>query len=213
MKQEELKLILENHKHYLRQDVDGWEGMRANLENADLRGADLVLANLKDANLFSADLEGANLLYADLEGADLRDANLKGASLRKADLFGADLRGANLIDANLDDTYFNKKEEYRKGVILSKSIVGWKKCAGGAIVELEIPKGAIVFCINGKKCRTNKAKVISISNGDKGISGYNSSFIYEVGKSYEIEDFNLQYNVECGTGIHFFKNRADAVDY
>ena len=39
MTQEELNKILEAHKHYLTQDCEGWEEMRADLSSADLRSA------------------------------------------------------------------------------------------------------------------------------------------------------------------------------
>ena len=41
--EEELKKIIENNQHYIKEDCDGWEDMRANLEDANLYGA-----NLKD---------------------------------------------------------------------------------------------------------------------------------------------------------------------
>lgn len=34
--------ILKNHKHWLQEDCDGWENMRANLTGANLTGADLT---------------------------------------------------------------------------------------------------------------------------------------------------------------------------
>jgi len=46
---EELKTILENHKHWLNEDCEGWEDMRANLINADLSDANLRYANLRAA--------------------------------------------------------------------------------------------------------------------------------------------------------------------
>ena len=39
MTQEELNKIVENHKHWLNKDVDGWEDMKADLRGAYLRGA------------------------------------------------------------------------------------------------------------------------------------------------------------------------------
>ena len=81
MDKHELKKILENHKHWINRDCEGWEDMRANLRSADLRNADLRSANLRDAYL-----RDANLRYADLRGADLR-----GAYLQRADLKGADI--------------------------------------------------------------------------------------------------------------------------
>lgn len=35
----ELNEILRNHKHWILEDIDGWEKMRADLRGADLRGA------------------------------------------------------------------------------------------------------------------------------------------------------------------------------
>ena len=61
MTQTELNEILERHQHWLKEDCDGWEDMKANLSCADLRGADLRGANLWGANLRGADLRGANL--------------------------------------------------------------------------------------------------------------------------------------------------------
>lgn len=46
MTQEELNKIIENHQHWLKEDCTGWEGMRANLEGADLRGLNLQGVNL-----------------------------------------------------------------------------------------------------------------------------------------------------------------------
>ena len=66
MTNEEAKIILENHKHWLKEDIDGWENMRANIVRADLREADLR----------RADLWGADLRRANLWGADLREAKI-----------------------------------------------------------------------------------------------------------------------------------------
>lgn len=228
MDKEKLKKIIEDHQHFLNADMNGWEDMRAdligedlhcvNLKGVNLSWAYLENANLNGANLQEANLTGAKLNYVKLRHAKLNNANLYGTEFCHADLYGADLSGAYLEEtdfnySNLDTTDLDKKEKFRKGVILSKSIIGWKKCMNGIIVKLEIPKGAIVFCINGKKYRTNKAKVLSISRNRIARSVYNPSFIYQVGKEIEIKDFNLMYNVECGNGIHFFKYKKDAKNY
>ena len=186
MTKEELKEILEKHKKWLYIEPDG--------VRADLHGIDLRESNLSDCNL---------------RGSDLRGCNLRGSDLRGSDLRGCELEYSNLAFATLDEN-----EKNRKGIILKEPMIGYKKCRNHIIVKLEIPKGAIVFSINNKQCRTNKAKVINISNGSKeDFSIYDSCFIYRLGEEIEIEDFNLEYNIECTTGIHFFKTIKEAEEY
>ena len=147
---------------------------------------------------------------ANLCGANLCGANLHNANLRSADLCGADLRNANLCGADLDE-----KEQKRKGIIVQNKLTGWKKCCNDVLVKLEIPKGAIVFCINGSKCRTNVAKIIKIEGGDGkiAVSNYDRNFVYKLGKTIRIDDFDCAYNVECSTGIHFFRTKKEASEY
>lgn len=57
MTEEKLNKILENHKHWLNEDCEGWENMKANLCDAYLR-----YANLCGANLCGSDLRGAKNL-------------------------------------------------------------------------------------------------------------------------------------------------------
>ena len=197
------------------------------LNYANLRGADLKGANLSGADLSYADLRGVDLRYADLRGVDLRgadlrgaylsgadlsDADLRGANLRYANLSDVDLRGANLKYANLSDADLDKEEQIRKGVKLSNSITGWKKCKGGVIVKLEIPRGAIVFSINNDKCRTDKAIVKEIFGADRAFSMH-KYFSYYVGDKIEVYNFNCEYNTECAEGIHFFRTRNEAENY
>ena len=221
MTQEELNKILENHRHWLNEDCDGWEGMRANLYEANLRGANLRGADLRRANLSRANLYGANLGEADLSRANLYEANLHRANLYEANLGEADLGGANLYEANLGEANLSRADlrgakgnliEYRKGKVLTDKIIGYKKCEKDVIVTLEIPRGAIVFSINGSKCRTNKAKVIAIDGTDRAISTY-KYMSYYVGDEFTVYNFNCEYSEECAQGIHFFMTREEAKNY
>lgn len=104
-------------------------------------------------------------------------------------------------------------------MIIDTPIRGYKKCDtngnGPTIVTLEIPHGAIVFSINGSKCRTNKAIVRSIDGDgiDEAYSFFDEEFVYRVGDELVINDFDLRYNIECGTGIHFFLTKEEAENY
>lgn len=209
-------------------DLRGVNLTGSNLAEADLRGVDLskhylVGANLAGADLTGAKLTGANLLAAnlasaDLTNADLRSTNLIRANLAGANLYGANLTGANLIGVNLYGANILNTiglSEYCTGKVLTESLIGYKACRDkdkDILVTLEIPKGAIVFSINGDKYRTNKAKVIDIEGSDRGKSYFRNTSYY-VGDTITVYDFNCQYNVECSNGIHFFMNKTAAYKY
>ena len=156
MTNEEIKKILENHKHWLKEDTDGWERMRANLWGADLREAEI-------------------------------NENTK----------------INLPISCPDTGAFT----------------AWKK-ARGYIVQLEIPAEAKRVSATTRKCRCNMAKVVAIQNidgTDSGLSevrsGYDHNFIYKIGETVVVDNFDDNRWNECSTGIHFFITRQEAVEY
>ena len=128
-------------------------------------------------------------------------------------LTDVDLSGANLTGADLTDTILDGVEQCRKGIVLTEPMTGYKKSNEGKIITLEIPIGAKVFSINNKKRRTNKAKVIDMQGETELSSICDTDFKYHVGDEIEIKDFNENYNVECGEGIHFFLTRKEAEEY
>ena len=177
MEANKLKEILEKHLHWIKEDCEGWKGMRANLR-----------------------------------GADLCEANLRGADLRVADLRGADLREAD-VDIKLINKYFPICcPEYG-------AFIAWKK-ANNMIVKLQIPENAKRSSAFGRKCRASKAVCLAIQDiggKDSGMteicSNYDNSFIYRVGKTVEVANFDDDRTHECAPGIHFFITRQEAVDY
>ena len=191
----------------------------ANLREADLYGADLYEANLRGADLYEANLRGANLREANLRGANLRgadlyEANLRGADLRGADLREADLRGADLREANLRGAIGTYMACPTDG-----SFIGWKK-ASEYIVKLQIPEDARRSSAGGEKCRCDKAYVVEIQNADGTKadidtihSSHDANFVYTVGATVEVSDFNGDRWNECAPGIHFFIDRRAAVEY
>ena len=165
---------------------------------------------LEEANLIGANLEYANLEYANLEYANLRGANLRGAYLRGANLRGANLRGA----------YYSEYTSFLAYQCpIEGSFIGWKKC-GRYIVKLKICEDADRSSSTSLKCRCSKAEVLEIQNLDGSRAGiteicsdYNKDFIYKVGETVEVKDFNKCRWNECSNGIHFFIDRNVAVAY
>ena len=181
MTSEELNNILEAHKHWLKEDIEGWENMYA------------------------------NLWCANLGGADLRGANLWGANLGGANLWGANLGGADLVGA--------KNISVPLACPSEGSFIAWKKCAVGRLVKLFIYKDSKRSSATTNKCRTDKAKVLSIVNIDTGkvykeaFSSFDHSFIYRVGEIVSVNDFDENRFNECAPGIHFFVEREAAINY
>ena len=205
--------------HYA--DLHGADLSGAGLCDADLHDTDLRRANLRNANLRNANLYCANMLNADLSGADFRSANLLNADLSGADLHNADLCGANLYCADLRSA---KNVPYIPMVCPEEGdFIGWKKAEDNkdkVIVKLHIPFDAKRSSATTRKCRCSKAEVIAIYNLDGTEAGettchsdYDNSFIYEVGKTVEVTNFNEDRWDECAKGIHFFINRQEAIDY
>ena len=211
-------------------DLSGFNLAEANLSYTDLSGADLRCANLRFADLEGANLRGADLSYADLRHAYLVNANLACADLPRAklaftNLYCADLRYANLMRVDLD--YANLQNATLTDVKnfpdipmacpTEGSFIGWKH-TGDYIVKLEIPEDAKRSSGTGIKCRCNKAKVLAIENKDGAstdvtevYSDYDLDFIYKVGETVIVDNFNDNRFNECAPGIHFYMDRKRAV--
>ena len=186
MTQKELNEVLGKHKKWLKGECGG--------EQAYLRGADL-----QEAYLRGADLQGADLQEADLQGADLR---------------GAVLQEAKGVEEETLKRYFPIAcPEFG-------AFVGWKKVRDNLIVKLQITEKAKRSSAFGRKCRCSEAVVLAIENMDgtpsgktETISTHDKSFVYRIGETVSVQDFDDDRKNECAPGIHFFITRQEAVDY
>lgn len=192
MLRSKLEKILENHKKWLKNEGG---------ERADLRGA----------YLSGADLSGAYLI-----GADLRGTNLSGADLRGADLSGADLRDATLTDIKVNENTTGYHNLCPEG-----EFIAWKKLADSKIAKLLIPAHAKRSNATTLKCRASEARVLQILEKvddewiecQEGVSRHDSQFIYKVGETVIVDNFDEDRWNECSTGIHFFISREVAENY
>lgn len=219
--------ILENHEHWLKEDCNGWNEMRANLSYMDLSDIKFNYANLsyidfKNAKLNCANFIGANLSYADFGGAELSYANFNDANLSYASFNDTNLSCVDFSYANLSGASFSNAINTPYIPLTcpdSGSFIGYKK-ASGYIIKLEIPEDAKRSSAGGRKCRCDKAKVLEIQNqngtkSDETIiySNFDDTFEYRVGEIVTVDDFCENRWKECAPGIHFFINRQEAVNY
>ena len=150
-----------------------------------------------------------NILFEYLSENNTIKKTVSEAIKSEADLCGADLCGADLCGA--------------KGAYMAcptdGSFIGWKK-ASGYVVKLQIPEDARRSSAGGEKCRCDKAYVAEIQNADgtkadiEAIhSNHDNNFVYTVGATVEVPNFDdCRWN-ECAPGIHFFIDRRAAVEY
>ena len=196
----------------------------SNLHNADLTCTNLRYANLTDADLTDVDLtcanlEGTNLTDADLTSANLKYTNLRCTDLTSANLENVDLWNANLINSKLVGIKTNMNTiGYNLACPEEGSFIGYKK-AGGCIIKLLILDDAKRSSATTSKCRCDKAKVLEIKDINTGelmneiTSTYDHNFIYKVGEIVSVDDFDDNRWNECSTGIHFFVNKENALNY
>ncbi|MTD37678.1 hypothetical protein GIX45_03305 [Erwinia sp. CPCC 100877] len=97
--------------------------------------------------------------------------------------------------------------------------IGYKK-AQNKVVQLWIPSDAKRSSATGRKCRCDKAVVMDILNVDRtkaDVSAVNSNydhmFVYKIGASVSVDNYNLDRWAECTSGIHFFITFDEAAKY
>lgn len=160
-----------------------------------------------NANDLKTILEKHKMWLNDEDGGEM--AELRRADLRWAKLSGAELSGAQHIESAQNLFYpltCPEKGEY----------TAFKK-AGGKIVELRIPADAKRLSASGRKCRANKAVVVSITEldgtpaGNEVRSDYDKNFVYRVGETVEVQRFDENRWNECAPGIHHYITREEAV--
>ena len=160
-------------------------------------------AALEAAVKRNADLSGADLSGAYLRGADLSGAYLRGANLRGADLSGADLRGAKDADLAIAVTR----------ILPEGDLIGWKKCRNDVIVKLRIPADARRSHAFGRKCRAEFADVLEVIGAEVGISSHDGKTEYRTGQRVTPDSFDENWMDECSHGVHFFITRLEAEAY
>ena len=127
----------------------------------------------------------------------------------------------SLIEGNTGDECFSAPSIVPE----CGSFIGWKKCFVSAsnktpvIVKLEILEDSKRSSGTERKCRCEKAKVISITSidgetsYDVAYSFFDLLFAYRVGDIVKSDSFNDNKFATCSNGIHFFLTRQEAEDY
>jgi len=201
-------------------EFNGSELYRCDFGIAMLHSAGFVGAKICDCNFFGANLGSvlfisANICYTNFENAMIND---------HTDFTGC--RASDLKNMPYIPMICPEEGEF----------VAWKVVLASTedfvdgvrhtpvLAKLLIPADAKRSSGFGRKCRASKAEVLGFYDLDGhmldrkfyyGIHSYwNRGFNYEVGKIVEPEEsFNEDRWSECASGIHFFLNRQEAIEY
>lgn len=124
---------------------------------------------------------------------------------------------------------------YKIGYTTRDGHRGYPLVSRRVLITLQIPKGATVVqskkyksSLPGQglkphnsegKCRTNRAKVLSIVDAETNAPldrayAWRSGFLYTVGETVRPQhDFDDNIYEDCGSGIHFFETEQQARDW
>lgn len=193
---------------------------KINLKNGDISNTkffycDVSAINFENCNMTNCTFENCKFDGTTLEGATLANANLVASSIRNCNLKNCNIKGANLYAAvlensNLEGIIFDDKTQYFKLYCPEQgAFLGCKKCLDNRLVTLLIPQEAKRTSSTLRTCRTNKTKVLKITDFTEqqqfteAWSFVDDNFAYRVGEWLEIKNFNDDRWFDSTTGIHF----------
>lgn len=229
-----ITILIGNQKKRL--DLDGYV-----LDHISFEGMNLSNASFRGTYIFSCCFNNANLEWADFCGTDIKRSSFRNAFFKNSifsgtNLFDIDFKGAKFIDyfgfngAIANNVNF-EEAEIPPNIFMTcpdeGDFIGWKKAFimpyhQIAIVKLLIPADAKRSSSIGRKCRCDKAVVLGIESLDGrllpddtvALSIFDPGFTYKKGDTIKPElPFEENRWRECASGIHFFINRQEAVEY
>lgn len=196
---------------------------------------DFYNAAFNDCELTNIEIDtGADFTNATFDRCDFENACCYGAIFRDASFWNTDLSRVNMKEANFTNASFTKCKmdyiEYNEntcGIALAcpekGAFTAFKKAelynGDRCIVELQVPADALRSSATTRKCRVSKAKVVAVYKMDgksikrNAYSSYTNSFVYRIGSTVSVKNFDKNRWNECSTGIHCFITMREAELY
>ncbi len=195
-----------------------------------ISGCNINDFSLKNSTLISMSYSNVDNLSLKLSTLEIKYCTIQELAEDRSDL----LLNDNMIFHTITDRE-DLRWQLMNGKVLSEPLIAYKKVegfnfpedvGGFYVLELELPKGAVVFSNQQRKCRTNTAKVLRVltlhlkdvsdyfkSEHSRLNSLYDKEFTYELGKTYTIDNFDLRNYEVCSNGIHCFLSANEAAEY
>lgn len=195
------------------------------LRNKDYSNSHFINVDLSNTDWTGSDFSNSLFENSSFENSILKNVNFRGADFRGGNINNTDIRGANFYFSILENcpkenVLFDSTTNYFEMVCPEKGyFIGYKKCFNDRIVKLLILKDSLRSSSTNDACRTNKAKVLSITDIEnkrgfnEATSFVDENFVYRVGEVVHSEGFNEDRWVDSTTGIHFYMTRELALGY
>lgn len=206
------------------QSFTNYDFQQAFIVDVDFSSSLFVNCDFSHAWMNNVSFHAARLYSCVFNGAELHRVDFQNAALGDNEFRHTEIVSSIFSNAHIKDTYWlNSKVHpccvnFHLNCPETGSFVGYKKAAN-CIIKLQIPEDALRSSATSRKCRASKATVLEIVSIDKRqflekiASDYDASFIYKVGETVEVENFDKDRWNECSTGIHFFMTREEAILY
>lgn len=191
--------------------------------------------SLSDGAIEKTTFNNCNFVDVNLYNSETENCAFENCYFGSTNLCYSIIKENTYTDTKFDDCYFtdsiikrnNGDECFSTPPIVPEcgSFIGWKKCFVSAtdktpvIVKLEILENSKRSSGTERKCRCEKAKVISITSidgetsYDVASSFFKPDFKYRVGCHVKSDSFDDNRFETCSNGIHFFLTRQEAEDY
>lgn len=202
----------------------------ADFSSKDYSGIDFNKRGFTKQNFSNSVFEGANLYRTSFLRTLFINCNFSNADIRFAYFRECTFENCIFDNCKYKDAKFSncdKVPEFPMACPRKGEFIAYKKCLFGrlgrfdgkyAIVKLLIPEDALRSSSTSNKIRTSKAKVLDIRKFDNtkvdlAYSIYDPAFVYRVGKTVEVPDFNTDRYCQCAPGIHCFMTKEEALEY
>lgn len=224
-------------------DFNGAIIKQCNFSSCDLSYSDFVRSQITVSNFAHATLHYINATFIMLINSLFESADLSHSDMQCAMIYSCPFNGANLDGTRLGGTSLYEQSDLSSANITDEtempfvpmkcpsegSFIGWKigfvKNKDGqlahALIKLEIPKRAKRTGYLSNKCRCSEAKVLDITEAyhprkhyKQAVGFIRKDFVYTVGRIVRPEfAFNDNKWLTCGSGIHFFTSKEEAINY
>lgn len=188
---------------------------RCTFENCDFQDSDLHNVSIDNSTFKECDF-----MYARITSAWINESKFDKSSFCEAVLTDADFSNCKFIDVKYDESTSN----FALNCPEKGAFTAFKKAelydGQRVIVELKVPAKAKRSSATSRKCRVSEAKVVAITSLDGKVSYKCNAyamrtkfFVYTIGKTVKVANFETNRWDECAPGIHCFITRQEAVNY